>query len=239
MVTEGGAEGRLPARLALLWSIEISILRDAISSFCRSHSACLQRSSNCQYPQRKRGLWWVQRSSNSRRDFLRSPFSNLRESMTRSRPCGACPASWLTPLTELTVLALPLNSMLSRRGTGDIIGTTPGDELPITGFNLQSQPEHTTQRNDRADKRVGYWGVGDLGELAPLIDLLLRLLARLGLRLGLRGVCEPGAVEGSGAGMPAASNLPRRLVSSRVSLFITASDSASSSCSIRILSARN
>lgn len=42
-----------------------------------------------------------------------------------------------------------------------------------------------------------------------------------------------------GAGMPAASNLARKVESSLVSLFMTASDSASSSCSMRILSARN
>jgi len=79
-----------------------------------------------------------------------------------------------------------------------------------------------------------------LGEFAPLMLLLLRLLARLGLRLGLLGVCEPGPTDDSiGAGIPAASNLARRLESSRVSLFMTASDSASSSSSIRILSARS
>ena len=64
--------------------------------------------------------------------------------------------------------------------------------------------------------------------------------ARLGDRLGLRGVCDPGCGGVSiGAGIPAASNLARRVDNSRVRRFMTASDSASNSCSIRILSARN
>ena len=42
-----------------------------------------------------------------------------------------------------------------------------------------------------------------------------------------------------GAGIPAASSLERKLDSSLVRRFMTASDSASSSCSIRILSALN
>ena len=45
---------------------------------------------------------------------------------------------------ELTVLALPLNSILSRLGTGDIIGSTPGDDDPIAGFNLGRQLSTTT-----------------------------------------------------------------------------------------------
>ena len=43
-MTEGGAEGMLAVALVLRWRSESSILRDASSSFCRSHSACLQRS---------------------------------------------------------------------------------------------------------------------------------------------------------------------------------------------------
>jgi hypothetical protein len=79
-----------------------------------------------------------------------------------------------------------------------------------------------------------------LGEFAPLKLLLLRLLARLGLRLGLRGVCVPGAGGVSmGAGIPAASSLARSVDNSLARRFMTASDSDSSSCSIRILSARN
>ena len=80
---------------------------------------------------------------------------------------------------------------------------------------------------------------GYLGELAPLILLLERELARLGLRDALLGVCDPGADASIGAGIPAASNLALKLVNSLVRRFITASDSASSSCSIRILSALN
>ena len=41
---EGGAERMLAVVLALRWRRETSILSDASSSFCRSHSACLQRS---------------------------------------------------------------------------------------------------------------------------------------------------------------------------------------------------
>jgi hypothetical protein len=79
----------------------------------------------------------------------------------------------------------------------------------------------------------------NLGELAPLMLRRLRLLVRLGLRLGLRGVCEPGSEDSMGAGIPAASSLARRFDSSLVRRFMTASDSASSSCSMRILSALN
>jgi hypothetical protein len=71
-----------------------------------------------------------------------------------------------------------------------------------------------------------------LGELAPLTLLLLRLEALLGDLDGLLGV-----LDSMGAGIPAASNLALKLDNSRVSLFMTASDSASNSCSMRILSA--
>ena len=86
--------------------------------------------------------------------------------------------------------------------------------------------------------------MGYLGELAPLILRRLKLLARLGERLGLRGVGEliaPTAVAAVsiGVGIPAASSRARRVDNSRVRRFMTASDSASSSCSMRILSARS
>ena len=77
------------------------------------------------------------------------------------------------------------------------------------------------------------WGLY-LGELAPLTLRLLKLEALLGLLDGLRGV-----ELSIGAGIPAASSFARKFDNSRVSLFMTASDSASSSCSMRILSCFN
>ena len=123
--------------------------------------------------------------------------------------------------------ARPRISLLSLLGTGEIIGTTTGDVDARAGFNLNDKPQVV--------------GVSYLGESASP-TLRLKLLARLGLRLGVRGVCEPGpAVMGFsiGAGIPAVSSRARRFDNSRVRRFMTASDSASSSCSIRILSALN
>jgi len=78
-----------------------------------------------------------------------------------------------------------------------------------------------------------------LGELAPLRLLLLKLLAREGLLLGLLGLVFPKLGLSIVAFRPAASSRVRRVDNSRVRRFMTASDSASSSCSMRILSARS
>ena len=151
--------------------------------------------------------------------------------------------------------ALPRNSILSLLGRGDKIGT-PGEVG--AAFSLQSKSVVPYNKNCHKSKdlttRSGRYGgtrkrkrrgrgrkeqIRYLGELAPLILRRLILLARLGLRLALRGECVPGTTVSIGVGIPAASNLARRLESSLVNLFMTASDSASSSCSIRILSAFN
>ena len=74
--------------------------------------------------------------------FLYSPFSCFKLSMTRSRPVGTCAGGNISPpLAEALVLALPRNSILSRRGAGDIIGTpvvdpTTGDPVTPSAFNL-------------------------------------------------------------------------------------------------------